>query len=93
VPDRRADAPKFRRCLRVSDNGVSRFGPQAKRGDGFRPLFIGLANLNGSLRFRSGDHALIIDGRKLDVIAAKTAQKVHLQGFLISVACRLRPES
>ncbi len=34
--------------------GVSRHGANTGRGLGFRPLFIGLANLNGSLRFRSG---------------------------------------
>jgi hypothetical protein len=71
-------------------DGVSRFGPQAKRGGGFRPIFVGLANLSGSLRFHSGDHAVVIDGRKIDSMAAKTAQKAHLQGFLASVACRLR---
>lgn len=69
--------------------GVSRFGPGAMRGQGFRPLFVGLANLSGYLRFRSGDHALVIDGQGIDLMAAKTAQKAPLQGFLASVACRL----
>jgi anti-sigma regulatory factor (Ser/Thr protein kinase) len=73
-------------------DGVSRFGPQAKRGGGFRPIFVGLANLSGSLRFRSGDHALVIDGRRINSMAAKMAQKAHLKGFLVSVACRLREE-
>lgn len=68
-------------------DGVSRFGQQAKRGRGFRPLFVGLANLRGSLRFRSGDHALVIEGQKLDSMAAKTVQKAHLQGFFVSAAC------
>jgi anti-sigma regulatory factor (Ser/Thr protein kinase) len=40
--------------------GCSRFGDGIGRGMGFRPLFVGLANLRGELRFRSGDHALII---------------------------------
>jgi hypothetical protein len=71
-------------------NGVSRFGPKAKRGQAFRPIFVGLANLSGSVCFRSGDHALVIDGQKLDTMATKTAQKPHLQGFLVSVACRSR---
>jgi hypothetical protein len=69
-------------------DGVSRFGPQAKRGQGFRPIFVGLANLNGSPRFRSGDHALVIDGQKIDTMGTKTAQKPYLGGFLVSVACR-----
>lgn len=71
-------------------DGVSRFGPQAKRGQGFRPIFVGLANLHGTLRFRSGDHALLIDGQKIDRMSARVAQKAPLQGFLASVACRCR---
>jgi hypothetical protein len=66
--------------------GVTRTG-EPGRGKGFRPIFVGLANLSGALRFRSGDHAYIIDGQKIDTMYAKTAQKVPLQGFLISVAC------
>jgi hypothetical protein len=71
-------------------DGVSRFGPQAKRGLGFHPIFVGLANLSGSLRFRSGDHAVVIDGQKIDTMAIKTAQKPCLQGFFASVTCRSR---
>jgi hypothetical protein len=71
-------------------DGVSRFGPQAKRGLGFRPIFVGLANLSGSLRFRSGDHAVVIDGQKIDTMAIKTAQKPYLHGFFASVTCRSR---
>jgi hypothetical protein len=78
-------------------DGVSRFGPQAKRGQGFRPIFVGLANLSGSLRFRSGDHALVIDGQNIDRMAIKTAEKPYLQGFLVSVlagrACMHRAET
>jgi hypothetical protein len=70
-------------------DGVSRFGPQAKRGAGFRPIFVGLANLSGALRFRSGDHALVIDGQKIGAVASKTAQKARMEGFLASVTCRL----
>lgn len=68
-------------------DGVSRFGANSGRGRGFRPLFIGLANLNGALRFRSGDHALLIDGRGPSLMMARPAQKAILQGFLVSVSC------
>lgn len=68
-------------------DGVSRFGPNSGRGHGFRPLFIGLANLNGALRFRSGDHALLIDGRGPSLMTARSAQKAALQGFLVAVSC------
>lgn len=68
-------------------DGISRFGPDAGRGHGFRPLFIGLANLNGMLRFRSGDHALLIDGRHPSLMRARTAQKPAIHGFFVSVSC------
>ncbi|MDR4308497.1 hypothetical protein IHQ68_17905 [Chelatococcus sambhunathii] len=70
--------------------GVSRHGLNAGRGYGFRPLFTGLANLNGALRFRSGDHALVIDGSDLSLITARTAQKPHLNGLLVSIVCDCR---
>lgn len=68
-------------------DGVSRYGPAAGRGQGFRPLFIGLANLNGALRFRSGDHALLIDGQNPSLMTARPAQKPPIPGFLVSVSC------
>jgi len=69
-------------------DGVSRYGAGSNRGRGFRPLFIGLANLSGSLRFRSGDHALTIDGQTPSLVTAQTAQKPYLPGLLASVSCR-----
>jgi hypothetical protein len=72
--------------LTLSD-GVSRYGANTGHGYGFRPLFIGLANLNGSLRFRSGDHALVINGSNPSLIMARAAEKPYLNGLLISVAC------
>ena len=68
-------------------DGVSRHGSGTGRGRGFRPLFIGIANLNGSLRFRSGDHALVINGHNPSLVAAKLAQKPKIGGFLASVRC------
>lgn len=55
------------------------------RGFGFRDLFVGLANLNGQLRFRSGDHALTIDGTSPSLMTARLSQKVEIPGFLASV--------
>jgi len=68
-------------------DGVSRYGAGTSHGHGFRPLFIGLANLSGSLRFRSGDHSLVIDGSNPSLMAARTAQKPFLKGFVASVVC------
>jgi anti-sigma regulatory factor (Ser/Thr protein kinase) len=67
--------------------GCSRFGDGVGRGLGFRPLFVGLANLRGSLRFRSGDHALTIDGDHPNLVMARLIQKPPLRGFFASVRC------
>jgi hypothetical protein len=78
------------KALRLAlTDGVSRYGAQSGRGAGFRPIFVGLANLAGMLRFRSGDHAFVIDGQKIGDMSAVTAQKVRLPGFLASVSCLL----
>lgn len=70
--------------------GVSRFGTDARRGLGFRSLFVGLANINGALRFRSGDHALTIDGHNPSLKLARLTQKPSLGGFFASVKCHVR---
>lgn len=69
--------------------GVSRFGKTAGRGRGFRPLFQGLANLNGTLRFHSDDQALTIDGVDAGNIPWKTAEKPALRGLVASIICSL----
>jgi len=68
-------------------DGCSRFGSGSKHGHGFRPLFIGLSNLKGSLRFRSGDHALVIDGTDPKGIPWTKIAKPEIGGFLASVCC------
>jgi hypothetical protein len=86
-----ADLTDDGKALRLAlADGVSRHGTQSGRGKGFRPIFVGLANLSGVLRFRSGDHALVIDGQKIGSMSAVTAQKVPMPGFLASVSC-LKP--
>lgn len=72
--------------------GISRFGADKGRGFGFRPIFVGLANLNGALRFRSGDHALTINGVNPSVVAARVAQKPFLAGFLATVKCEIQKQ-
>ncbi len=71
-------------------DGISRYGASSGRGLGFRALFIGLANLDGFLRFHSGDHALMINGQSPTRVSARTAQKPLLPGFFVSIACRSR---
>jgi hypothetical protein len=70
------------RCL-----GTARHGIGTGHGRGFRPLFIGIANLNGFLRFRSGDHALVIDGHNSSLMGARLAQKPGIKGLFTSMKC------
>jgi hypothetical protein len=68
-------------------DGVSRFGEDSGRGHGFRQMFLGLLDLYGYLRFRSGDYALLMDGTSPDLTTAQLAQKPALDGFLVSIHC------
>lgn len=69
-------------------DGTSRY-TEAGRGHGFRPIFVGLTNLRGRLRFRSGDHALSMDGTGPTLASAQVSQKPSFQGFFASVSCRI----
>lgn len=69
--------------------GVSRFGTKAGRGFGFRPIFTGLSNMGGHLRFKSGDHALTISGGKFQLPLAQISQRISTPGFYASVLCAL----
>ena len=68
-------------------DGNSRYD-DPKRGHGFRPIFLGLTNLQGYLRFRSGDHALVMDGTGPSLASAQLSQKPFLKGFFASISCR-----
>lgn len=71
------------------ENGVSRFGLDTLHGNGFRPIFERLADMNGHLRFRSGNYALSLDGCFGDKIKLQLAQKPIIQGFVAAVTCRI----
>jgi hypothetical protein len=73
----------------VIKDGVSRFGSGSGRGKGFRPLFKGLANLHGTLRFRSGDHALLLDGMNPGQVTSRIVSKPEISGFYASVRCHV----
>src|SRR5205807_7484653 len=66
-------------------DGTSRFGEDSGRGHGFRPMFLGLANLRGSLRFRLGDHALIILGTRPSFSFAQLALLPLIDGLFAYV--------
>ncbi len=77
------------RALEVAvADGTSRFESAGRRGYGFRPIFLGLMNLYGSLRFRSGDYALVMDGTSLGPGTAQVAQKPFIDGFFASIRCQ-----
>lgn len=65
-------------------DGKSRYGNTSGRGWGFHDLFVGLANSNARLRFRSGDHLLTLE-RTIDLPAAELRQSAFGQGFLIAM--------
>ena len=71
-------------------DGVSRYGPSSNRGYGFRPIFTGLMNLHGQLRFRSGDHAVTMDGTSPALATSRISQKAPLDGFFASVRCHVK---
>lgn len=68
--------------------GVSRHYEEAGHGLGFRPLFVGLANISRFMRFRSGDHSRELTRLDDGSIIAGTSQKSHLNGFSCSVLCQ-----
>lgn len=68
--------------------GASRFGVDRGRGFGFRQMFLSLRELDVSLRFRSGDHALILEGDNPTLTNAKLHEKAMLGGFFVSAICR-----
>jgi hypothetical protein len=70
----------------VLEHGCSRHDNPG-RGAGFDDMFRGLANHNGSLRFRSGDAAVLIDGASPGLVNRKVKKKPQLKGFLASVTC------
>ena len=81
-----ADLADHGQALQLAlSEGVSRFGASSSRGHGFRPLFLGLMNLQGFLRFRSGNQALILDGSSVNLATAGVLQKPPVDGFFVSV--------
>ena len=76
------------RAMRLAFDGHSRFGLGQGRGCGFHQLFLSLAELHGTLRFRSGDHAIEIEGNGPGAATANTMQRSFFQGFMMSAICR-----
>jgi hypothetical protein len=69
--------------------GESKYGKNSGRGTGFETVFKNLATLSGSLRFRTGDQSLTIDGKSPTLAHAKVHQRAQYRGFLVSITCRI----
>ena len=86
-----ADLPDEGKALEAAlTDGVSRYGPNSNRGHGFRSIFTGLVNLHGELRFRSGDHAITMDGTSPALATSRISQKAPIDGFFASVRCHAK---
>lgn len=73
--------------LAVTD-GQSRTS-DPKRGYGISEIFRALAGFSGKIRFRSGDHALTIEGDVLSLEGKVTiAQRAPYPGLTVSIQCR-----
>lgn len=68
------------------DEGVSRYIEQG-HGFGFRPLFVGLANISRYMRFRSDDHSRSLTRKADGSIDAQTSQLASTNGFFCCVVC------
>ena len=69
--------------LAISD-GVSRHS-ELGRGNGFRPLLVGLANIANRVRFRSGDYVHEFVKTSPTEIQSSTIERVYLKGFMCAV--------
>lgn len=83
-----SDAEAIRLALH---DGVSRFADRG--GFGFRPIFKAIAEAWGTLRFRSRNGCLTMDGTGLDADHGTQHFPPELPGFQVSVACRVKDVS
>ncbi len=67
--------------------GVSRFGP-GQGGLGFYNVFKALAAMSGTLRFRSGEGCVTMDGTDFDADKGEESYVVFRPGFQVTICCR-----
>lgn len=73
----------------ILSEGVSRYYTENGHGFGFRPLFVGLANIARGLRFRSGDHCREVIRTGDGPPSSRTYELARLPGFFCSVICEI----
>lgn len=84
-----------REAIRLAlQSGVSRYGPN-QGGYGFNQVFKSLAASYGTLRFRSGQGCVTMDGRDLECDRGEESFVLDRAGFQVTICCRLddRPDS
>lgn len=67
--------------------GVSRFGP-GQGGLGFYNVFKALAAMSGTLRFRSGEGCVTMDGTGFDADTGEESYVIFRPGFQVTICCR-----
>jgi anti-sigma regulatory factor (Ser/Thr protein kinase) len=67
--------------------GVSRFGP-GRGGLGFHSVFKALAAMSGTLRFRSGEGCVTMDGTEFEADKGEERYVLFRPGFQVTICCR-----
>jgi anti-sigma regulatory factor (Ser/Thr protein kinase) len=67
--------------------GVSRFGP-GQGGLGFYNVFKALAAMSGTLRFRSGEGCVTMDGTEFEADKGVESYVLFRPGFQVTICCR-----
>jgi anti-sigma regulatory factor (Ser/Thr protein kinase) len=76
-------------AIRVAlHKGESRYGPKSGGGLGFYRVFKSLAAMWGTLRFRSGEGCVTMDGRGIDADNGEDSYVFFRPGFQVTICCR-----
>lgn len=68
-------------------SGVTRYGP-GQGGLGFYRVFKALAAMSGTLRFRSGEGCVTMDGTDFDADKGEEGYATFRPGFQVTICCR-----
>jgi hypothetical protein len=73
---------------KAMEKGQTRYGP-GKGGFGFYRVFKSLTAMWGTLRFRSGEGCVTMDGNDFEADQGKDAYVLNRAGFQVTICCRL----
>jgi hypothetical protein len=73
----------------LQDGATSRCSEEGGGGFGFRQVFTALADQWGSLRFRSGEGCVTMEGTDCDANQGSITHPPALPGFQVSICCRI----